>query len=76
MKKNLAWEEAWDITQASLGFTNHTLAPEALEKWPVPLLESVLPRHLQIIYEINRRFLERDLGRLPGTTPSGSGGCR
>ncbi|HVZ37342.1 MAG TPA: glycogen/starch/alpha-glucan phosphorylase, partial [Polyangiaceae bacterium] len=58
-EKDLSWEEAWEATRASSGFTNHTLAPEALEKWPVPLLERVLPRHLQIIYEINRRFLEQ-----------------
>lgn len=57
-EKDIPWEEAWKITQACIGFTNHTLAPEALEKWPVPLLETVLPRHLQIIYEINRRFLD------------------
>jgi starch phosphorylase len=58
-EKELPWEEAWEITQASLGYTNHTLVVEALEKWPVTLLEAVLPRHLQIIYEINRRFLEQ-----------------
>jgi starch phosphorylase len=65
-EKNLEWEEAWTITQTTLGYTNHTLAPEALEKWPVPLLESVLPRHLQIIYEINRRFLDRISVTYPG----------
>ena len=57
-EKALEWREAWDITHATLGFTNHTLVPEALEKWPVWLLQHVIPRHLQIIYEINRRFLE------------------
>ena len=65
-EKNLEWEEAWEITQATSGYTNHTLLPEALEKWPVPLLEHVLPRHLQIIYEINRRFLERVSAAYPG----------
>jgi starch phosphorylase len=68
---DLTWENAWEITQATLGYTNHTLLPEALEKWPVPLLEHVLPRHLQIIFEINHHFLEKvaavwpnDIGRL------------
>ncbi|MHC1763855.1 MAG: glycogen/starch/alpha-glucan family phosphorylase [Verrucomicrobiia bacterium] len=53
----LAWDEAWDLTQRSLGYTNHTLLPEALEKWPARWFEMLLPRHLEIIYEINHRFL-------------------
>lgn len=57
-ERNLAWEEAWKITQATLGYTNHTLLPEALEKWPASLLEHILPRHLQIIQEIDHRFLK------------------
>jgi starch phosphorylase len=65
-ERDLPWEEAWEITQGSLGYTNHTLAPEALQKWPVPLLEHVLPRHLQIIYEINRRFLDQVSAAYPG----------
>ena len=54
---HLGWDEAWHITQHTLGYTNHTLLPEALEKWPVKWFEDMLPRQLDIIYEINRRFL-------------------
>ncbi len=62
----LPWDTAWDLTSRSMAYTNHTIMPEALEKWPVPLLEKVLPRHLQIIYEINQRFLQRVEVRYPG----------
>jgi starch phosphorylase len=65
-ERDLGWDEAWEVTQATFGYTNHTLVPEALEKWPVPLLENVLPRHLQIIYEINRRFLNQISATYPG----------
>ena len=63
---HLGWDVAWDITQRSLGYTNHTLLPEALEKWPVAWFERMLPRHLEIIYEINRRLLDSVRARFPG----------
>nr|WP_150103053.1 glycogen/starch/alpha-glucan phosphorylase [Sideroxydans lithotrophicus] len=60
------WEEAWELTTRIFSYTNHTLMPEALETWPVAMLESVLPRHLQIIYEINHRFLQQVMHQFPG----------
>ena len=60
------WDQAWAITQQACGYTNHTLLAEALEKWPVPLFGKSLPRHLEIIYEINRRFLDDVRQRHPG----------
>jgi starch phosphorylase len=62
----LEWDEAWEITQNTFGYANHTLLPEALEKWPLPLFSSLLPRLLEIIYEINRRFLDDIRKRYPG----------
>jgi starch phosphorylase len=62
----LGWAEAWDITKQTLAYTNHTLLPEALEKWPVAWFEKLLPRQLEIIYEINRRFLDEVRTRFPG----------
>ena len=64
--EGLDWDEAWDITVKTFGYTNHTVMPEALEKWKVKLLELVLPRHLQIIYEINRRWLSEISQKYPG----------
>ncbi len=62
----LGWDQAWDLTQQTLAYTNHTLLPEALEKWPLAWFEDLLPRHLEIIYEINRRLLEDVRQRSPG----------
>ena len=64
--KHLEWDEAWDITSRSLSYTNHTLLPEALEKWGLDLFGSLLPRHLELIYEINRRFLQQVRLKYPG----------
>jgi len=62
---HLGWDEAWEITKDSLGYTNHTLLPEALEKWPLAWFERMLPRQLEIIYEINRRLLDEVRSRFP-----------
>jgi glycogen phosphorylase len=62
---HLGWDQAWDLTVRTLAYTNHTLLPEALEKWPVEWFEMLLPRHLEIVYEINRRLLASVRGRYP-----------
>jgi starch phosphorylase len=62
----LGWDEAWRMTTRAISYTNHTLMPEALETWPLPLFGRLLPRHLEIIYEINRRFLDDVRARFPG----------
>jgi glycogen phosphorylase len=62
----MGWEEAWDVTTRTFAYTNHTLLPEALETWPLPLFRRLLPRHLEIVYEINRRFLAEVRQRDPG----------
>ena len=63
---HLGWDQAWDLTQRTLAYTNHTLLPEALEKWPLAWFETLLPRHLEIIFEINRRLLDSVRRRFPG----------
>jgi starch phosphorylase len=63
---HMEWDEAWHTTREALAFTNHTLLPEALEKWPVPIFSELLPRPLEIIYEINHRFLEEVRAHFPG----------
>jgi starch phosphorylase len=63
---HLGWDQAWGLTRKTLGYTNHTLLPEALEKWPVAWFEALLPRQLEIIYEVNRRLLDDVRARFPG----------
>jgi starch phosphorylase len=63
---HLGWDRAWDLTKKTLAYTNHTLLPEALEKWPAAWFQTLLPRHLEIIYEINRRLLDEVRVRFPG----------
>src|SRR4051812_3263791 len=62
----LGWDEAWDLTRRTLAYTNHTLLPEALEKWPLHWFEMLLPRQLEIVYEINRRLIDQVRGQFPG----------
>jgi len=62
----LEWEAAWEVCQGVFAYTNHTVMPEALERWPVELFARILPRHMQIIFELNRRFLEEVRSRFPG----------
>jgi starch phosphorylase len=69
----LGWDEAWEVTRRTFAYTNHTLLPEALEKWTVELFGAVLPRHLEIVYEINRRFLDEVRERFPATTRASRG---
>ena len=63
--ENLTWDEAWNIVTRTYSFTNHTVLPEAMEKWPVPMLEQLLPRHMQIIFDINLFFLQRVEKKFP-----------
>ncbi len=65
-EENIDWDTAWDVTVRTFAYTNHTVMPEALECWPIPLFEAILPRHMQLIYEINMRFLRRVSRLFPG----------
>ena len=65
-KYGCGWDEAWEITTNTFAYTNHTVLPEALETWPAPLVAQILPRHIQIIYEINQRFLDQVAAYFPG----------
>jgi starch phosphorylase len=65
-ERHMAWDAAWAVTVQTFGYTNHTLLPEALETWPLALFAELLPRHLEIIYEINQRFLDEVRARFPG----------
>ncbi|MBE2248504.1 MAG: glycogen/starch/alpha-glucan phosphorylase [Myxococcus sp.] len=62
----LSWERSWEMTRQACGYTNHTLLPEALETWPLPLMQHLLPRHVELIFEINRRFLDEVRAKYPG----------
>ncbi|HEV2270075.1 MAG TPA: glycogen/starch/alpha-glucan phosphorylase [Steroidobacteraceae bacterium] len=64
--EHLGWDEAWNVAQQTLAYTNHTLLPEALEQWPLDMFRLLMPRHLEIIFEINRRFLDQVRARFPG----------